>query len=65
LREGRTESIETSALYLDIIRDLKHITAHLASVAYPILNERGALLRSRVVDESDAVGRSRSQSQLN
>ncbi len=65
LREGRTESIETSALYLDIIRDLKHITAHLASVAYPILSERGALLRSRVVDESDAAGRSRSQSQLN
>jgi len=51
LREGRPETIETSALYVDMIRDLKRITAHLASVAYPILEERGALRRSRVRDE--------------
>lgn len=48
LREGRPETIETSALYVDMIRDLKRITAHLASVAYPILEERGALRRSRL-----------------
>jgi phosphate:Na+ symporter len=53
LRAGRPESIESSALYLDIIRDLKRITAHLASVAYPILEERGALLRSRLLDSTD------------
>lgn len=51
LRQRQPESIETSALYLDIIRDLKRITAHLASVAYPILEEKGVLLKSRLIDE--------------
>ena len=32
LREGRPESIETSAIHLDVIRDLKRINGHLASV---------------------------------
>jgi phosphate:Na+ symporter len=48
LREGRLESIETSALHLDIIRDLKRIAAHVASVAYPVLDKDGLLLKSRV-----------------
>jgi phosphate:Na+ symporter len=52
LREGRPETIETSALYLDMVRDLKRITAHLASVAYPVLEERGVLRRSRLVDDT-------------
>jgi hypothetical protein len=39
LREGRTESIETSSLHIDIVRDLKRIAAHIASVAYPILEQ--------------------------
>ena len=50
LREGCVESMETSALHLDIIRDLKRIAAHLASVAYPVLDKSGMLLRSRVAD---------------
>jgi phosphate uptake regulator len=41
LREGRVQSIETSSLHIDIARDLKRIAAHIASVAYPIL-ERAA-----------------------
>jgi len=64
LREGRPETIETSALYVDMIRDLKRITAHLASVAYPILEERGALRRSRLRDE-DAEGGAPSDQRLN
>ncbi len=48
LREGRMESIETSALHLDIIRDLKRIAAHIASVAYPVMDKNGLLLKSRV-----------------
>ncbi|MBS0242466.1 MAG: Na/Pi cotransporter family protein [Proteobacteria bacterium] len=48
LQAGRTESIETSTLHLDIIRDLKRITAHLASVAYPVLESTGELRRSRL-----------------
>src|SRR6185312_6920553 len=37
LRQGRTESIETSSLHLDILRDLKRIHSHICSVAYPVL----------------------------
>jgi hypothetical protein len=43
-----TASIETSALHLDVVRDLKRITSHLASVAYPILDRAGALRPSRL-----------------
>lgn len=48
LRSGRIESIETSALHLDILRDLKRINSHLTSVAYPILDQHGELRPSRL-----------------
>jgi phosphate:Na+ symporter len=48
LREGTPESIETSALHLDVLRDLKRINAHLTTVAYPILEARGLLRGSRL-----------------
>jgi phosphate:Na+ symporter len=48
LREGRPESIETSAIHLDVIRDLKRINGHLTSVAYPILEIAGELRDSRL-----------------
>jgi phosphate:Na+ symporter len=50
LSEQRPESLETSSLHIDIARDLKRITAHFASVAYPILEEKGVLRRTRVVE---------------
>lgn len=50
LREGLPQSIETSTLHLDIARDLKRIAAHIASVAYPILEESGALRRTRLLE---------------
>ncbi len=55
LRAGRPESLETSALHLDILRDLKRLAAHLASVAYPILDQGGALRPSRMRDEGEAT----------
>jgi phosphate:Na+ symporter len=48
LRSGRVQSIETSALHLDIMRDLKRINSHLTSVAYPILDAHGELRKSRL-----------------
>ena len=48
LKDGRPESIETSSLHLDILRDLKRIHSHLTSVAYPILEQTGELKRSRL-----------------
>lgn len=52
LREGTVASIETSALHLDLLRDLKRITAHLTSVAYPILEAHGELRASRLVSSA-------------
>ena len=48
LRSGRPETIETSSLHLDILRDLKRIHSHIASVAYPILEHAGELRVSRL-----------------
>lgn len=49
LREGRPESIESSSLHLDILRDLKRIHSHLCSVAYPVLERAGELHSSRLI----------------
>ncbi|WP_457813884.1 Na/Pi cotransporter family protein (plasmid) [Sinorhizobium meliloti] len=48
LREGRLDSMQTSSLHLDMLRDLKRINAHVASVAHPILDDSGLLIESRV-----------------
>ncbi|MGX5734466.1 Na/Pi cotransporter family protein [Bosea thiooxidans] len=48
LRSGRPESIETSAIHLDIIRDLKRIHGHVVSIAYPILESANELRESRL-----------------
>ena len=41
LRDGTAKSVETSSIHLDTIRDLKQINSLLASMAYPVLEERG------------------------
>lgn len=51
LEAGRPETIETSAMHLDVIRDLKRINSHLASVAYSILDQAGELRPSRLRKE--------------
>jgi phosphate:Na+ symporter len=49
LREGRVGTVETSALHLDALRDLKQVNAHLvAAAAYPVLESKGELLPSRL-----------------
>ncbi|MGH7119273.1 MAG: Na/Pi cotransporter family protein [Acetobacteraceae bacterium] len=49
LRERRIESVETSALHLDLVRDIKEVNGHLvAAAAYPVLKEQGELLTSRL-----------------
>jgi phosphate:Na+ symporter len=55
VREGRVETIETSTLHLDLLRDLKRVNAHLASVAHPILEELGVLRESRVREVATAI----------
>jgi phosphate:Na+ symporter len=48
LRDGRIESLQTSSLHLDLLRDLKRINAHIVSVAHPILDQSGLLVESRL-----------------
>jgi phosphate:Na+ symporter len=57
LRSGRADSLETSSIHLDIIRDLKRINSHLTSVAYPILEQAGELADSRLRKRADTEAR--------
>jgi phosphate:Na+ symporter len=52
IRAGRVESRETSALHLDVLRDLKRINAHLTAAADPVLDRAGELLPSRLRQEA-------------
>jgi phosphate:Na+ symporter len=50
LRSGRLESVETSTLHLDALRDLKNVNSHLvAAAAYPVLENTGELLPRRLL----------------
>jgi phosphate:Na+ symporter len=55
LREGRPESIETTSLHLDVLRDLRRIHSHICSVAYPVLDAAGEL-PVRQAAENDFAG---------
>lgn len=48
LRSGRVDSMQTSSLHLDILRDLKRINSHLAIVAQPLLEAAGELSPTRL-----------------
>lgn len=48
LRNGQSDSIETSDIHLECVRAIKEINSLLVMVAYPILTESGHLLESRL-----------------
>jgi len=50
LREGRPETLETTSLHLDVLRDLRRIHSHICSVAYPVLDAAGELAALRGKD---------------
>jgi phosphate:Na+ symporter len=54
LREGRTESVETTSLHLDVLRDLRRIHSHVCTVAYSVLDAAGQLAAHRRVAIDDA-----------
>jgi phosphate:Na+ symporter len=64
LREGRPESIETSSLHLDVLRDLKRIHSHICSVAYPILEAAGELQPNRLKESDSAIAHERTSNFL-
>ena len=48
LERGTPETVATSALHLDILRDLKRISAHLTAIAYPLLEKSDQILTTRL-----------------
>jgi phosphate:Na+ symporter len=54
LREGRPETLETTSLHLDVLRDLKRIHSHICSAAYPVLDMAGENPAGEVA-ESDPI----------
>lgn len=50
LRQGQTDSIETSAIHIDLLRSLKMLNTSFAMIAYPLLKEQGELLESRLTN---------------
>ncbi|MCC2112329.1 MAG: Na/Pi cotransporter family protein, partial [Hyphomicrobiales bacterium] len=61
LRSGYANSIETSAIHLDMIRDFKRINSHLTSVAYPILDRAGELRTSRLAVKTEKKSKSKKE----
>jgi len=54
LREARAETLETTSIHLDVLRDLKRIHSHICSVAYPVLDAAGGASAGDL-SESDPV----------
>jgi phosphate:Na+ symporter len=48
LQDNTALSIETSSLHLDLLSELKRINSHICSIAYPILESKGALSATRL-----------------
>jgi len=51
LREGLTESIETSNIHQETLRALKQVNTSFSMIAYPILSQSGDLLESRLAND--------------
>ncbi len=48
LSEGVAETVATSSLHLDILRDLRRINSYIALIAYPILEDANELTATRL-----------------
>lgn len=48
LRGGVPETIATSSLHLDIIRDYRRINTYICTVAFPLLEEKGEIRKTRL-----------------
>jgi phosphate:Na+ symporter len=53
MRTGRLDTVQSSALQLDLLRDMKLVNSHIvAAAAYPVLERTGELLPSRIATNS-------------
>ncbi|MBL8639452.1 MAG: Na/Pi cotransporter family protein [Alphaproteobacteria bacterium] len=53
LQRGIPETIATSDLHMDVIRDLRRINSLMTSIAYPILDDAGELRRSLLIRDNE------------
>jgi phosphate:Na+ symporter len=54
MRDGITAASQSSALHLDLIRDMKQVNSHIvAAAAYPVLDRMGELLPTRLASQAD------------
>ena len=56
LREGVAETIATSSIHLDILRDLRRINSYLSLIVYPILEGAGELEATRLKNREKSAG---------
>ncbi len=55
MRAGVVDTIETSAIHLDLLRDMKLVNGHIvAAAAYPVLERAGELLQSRIATNASS-----------
>lgn len=47
LASGAPETVRTSSLHIDLIRDLKRINSHLTAVSYPVLRASGEVPKTK------------------
>jgi len=53
LRDGVAETLATSSLHLDILRDLRRVNSYISLIAYPILEEAKELKPTRLRNSSE------------
>ncbi|MED5422846.1 MAG: hypothetical protein VX740_05335, partial [Pseudomonadota bacterium] len=51
IAEGIPETLATSSMHMDVIRDLVRIQSLITSVSYPILERTGQLRKTRLLIE--------------
>lgn len=59
LREGVAETLATSSLHLDILRDLRRVNSYISLIAYPILEEAKELKPTRLRHGNEKVRKTR------
>jgi phosphate:Na+ symporter len=60
LRDAVPETIATSSMHLDIIRDYRRVNSYMCTVAYPLLEQKGQLRTSRLRPEKDKIAQAKS-----
>lgn len=56
LQTGNADSIATSNMHLEVVRAFKEINSLLVTVAHPILEEQGLMLKSRLAEPGQEAG---------